>query len=338
MGGLLGAARVGEWWEHKLAPMAGTAYASAFFAGASLLDVAGTLLLVLLALAPGAAYVSLLNDLTDRDTDRRAGKPNRLEGRSPAAWWLGVGAAVAAGAAIAAAAWGGEPLVLALYAGAWIAFALYSVPPVRLKARGAAGALADAAGAHVFPHLFVAAVLLVEAGDGADAAWLGAVGAWSLATGVRGALLHQLGDLEADRRIGLRTFAVAHPDLARQAGTRVAFPAELVAFAALVVLSGAYPVALLLPLYAWMELRRTRRWSVPLVVADPPPSPDYRIAMHEFYLALYPAAFLVACTIRHPRDAVVLAVHAALFPITLARVVKDAFNELRYPAPARAAR
>ncbi|HEX8206020.1 MAG TPA: hypothetical protein VF587_08185, partial [Solirubrobacteraceae bacterium] len=103
MGGLLGAARVGEWWEHKLAPMAGTAYASAFFAGTSLLDVGGALLLALLALAPGAAYVSLLNDLTDLETDRLAGKPNRLEGRSPVAHWIGVAVAVAAGAAIAIA-------------------------------------------------------------------------------------------------------------------------------------------------------------------------------------------------------------------------------------------
>jgi 4-hydroxybenzoate polyprenyltransferase len=338
MGGLLGAARVTEWWEHKLAPMAGTAYASAFFAGASLLDVGGALLLVLLALAPGAAYVSLLNDLTDREADRLAGKHNRLAGRSAAAAWAGVALAVAAGTTVALAAWRDEPLVLVLYAGAWLAFGLYSVPPVRLKARGTAGALADAAGAHVFPHLFTAAVVLVEADGRGDAAWLAAVGAWALAGGVRGALLHQLGDLEADRAIGLRTAAVAHPVLARRAGTRVAFPAELLAFAAMIVLSGAVLAALLVPLYAWMELRRTRRWSVPLVVAEPPRTPDFRIAMHEYYLTLYPLAFLVSATVRHPRDAVVLAAHAVLFPRTLARVAKDAFNELRYPAPVRAAR
>ncbi|HEX8206125.1 MAG TPA: hypothetical protein VF587_08710, partial [Solirubrobacteraceae bacterium] len=212
----------------------------------------------------------------------------------------------------------------------------------------AAGALADAAGAHVFPHLFVAAALLAaadhdpSAGAGAlpsgGAGWLVAVGVWALACGVRGALLHQLGDLDADRRIGLRTFAVAAPPLARTAGARVAFPVELAAFAVLVVLSGAVLVAVLLPLYAWMEIRRTRRWSVPLVVADPPPSPDFRIAMHEFYLALYPVAFLVSSAIEHPQDVLVLAVHVLLFPLTLARVAKDAFNELRYPSPLRAAR
>lgn len=336
MGGVLGAARVGEWWEHKLAPVAGTAYASAFFAGASPLDVGGALLLVLLALVPGAAYVSLLNDLTDREADRRAGKANRLEGHSPVLWWAGVAAALLAGAGIAAAAWRDEPLVLVLYAGAWVAFGLYSVPPARLKARGAAGALADAAGAHLFPHLFTAAVVLIAAGGNADAGWLAAVGVWALASGVRGALLHQLGDLEADRGIGLRTFAVAHPALAHRVGTRVAFPLELLAFGALVVLSGAVLVALLLPLYAWLEVRRTRRWRVPLVVVQRPPTPGYRIAMHEFYLVLYPLGFLVSACVSDPRVAIVLALHALLFPVTLARMVRDVRNEALAPAPARA--
>jgi 4-hydroxybenzoate polyprenyltransferase len=337
--GLLGAARVTEWWEHKLALIAGTAYATAFFAGTSLLDVAGALLLVLLALAPGAAYVSLLNDLTDRDADRRAGKPNRAEGRQAGPWWLGVAAAVAAGAAIALVAWRDEPLVLVLYAGAWLAFALYSVPPVRLKARGAAGALADAAGAHVFPHLFTAAVLLAEAPgagsdgwlwDAGDAAWLAVVGVWALASGVRGALLHQLGDVEADRRIGLRTFAVAHPRLAHAVGARIAFPLALLAFAALLVLSGGLVAAVLLPLYALLEVRRTRRWGVPLVVVRRPPGPGYRIALHEYYLVLYPLAFLASSIAEHPEDAVVLAVHVVLFPTTTWRFATDVVTEARH--------
>jgi 4-hydroxybenzoate polyprenyltransferase len=326
VGGLLGAARVTEWWEHKLAPIAGTAYATAFFAGVSLVDVAGTLLLVLLALAPGAAYVSLLNDLTDRDADRLAGKENRLEGHSPALWWAGVAAAVAAGVLVAVLAWRDEPLVLVLYTGAWIAFALYSVPPVRLKARGAAGAAADAAGAHVFPHLFTAAVLL----EGESVGWLVVVGVWALASGVRGALLHQLGDVEADRRIGLRTFAVAHPRLAHTLGARVAFPLELLAFAALIVVSGAVLVAALLPLYALLEVRRTRRWGVPLVVVQRPPGPGYRIAMHEFYLVLYPLAFAASAAIRHPEDAIVLVAHLLLFPTTSLRLATDVVTEARH--------
>jgi 4-hydroxybenzoate polyprenyltransferase len=87
--------RVSDWWEDKLAPILGTGYATACFAGAPLLDVAGGLALVLFALIPGAVYVGLLNDLTDREDDRAAGRPDPLAGRSLRVWWAMVAGAVA---------------------------------------------------------------------------------------------------------------------------------------------------------------------------------------------------------------------------------------------------
>ena len=338
MAAVLRASRLGEWWEHKLAPVLGTGYATAFMAGATLIDAAGALLLTLLALVPGAVYVSVLNDLTDREADRLAGKPNRLAGRPTAPAVVALAIAVVAGAAIAVAAWGDDPATLVVYAGAWIAFALYSIPPVRLKARGAVGAIADAAGAHLFPHLFVVAVVLEDAGRPFSGAWPWIVGAWALAHGLRGAMWHQLGDVEADRRSGLRTFAGADPDRARRLGTYVLFPAELVAFVVLLIAAGGAVVAALLPLYAVLEVRRMRRWGGTVVIAQPAPGPSYRIAMNEFYVAVYPLAFLVAATVRHPRDAVVLVVHLVVFPLTTARIVADVYNEFRYPLPAAAPR
>lgn len=335
---VFGVVRAGEWWEHKLAPVLGTGYATAFMAGASVADTAGALLVVLAALLPGAVYVSVLNDLTDRESDRLAGKPNRLEGRSPRAAYAAIALAAGAGLAIAVAAWRDDPAALAVYGGAWLAFALYSVPPVRLKGRGAAGAIADATGAHLFPHLLVAAAVLAEAGRSFDGAWPFVVGAWALAHGLRGVTWHQLGDLEADGRSGLRTFARADPDRARRVGTYVLFPAELVAFGALLAVAGGAVAAVLLPLYALLEARRIRRWGGSLVVAAPAAGGTYRIAMNEFYVALYPLAFLTAATVRHPRDAIVLAVHVAAFPMTVARTVADVYSELRYPMPAVPAR
>ncbi|HEV3001357.1 MAG TPA: UbiA family prenyltransferase [Solirubrobacteraceae bacterium] len=337
MRNVLTAARAGEWWEHKLAPVLGTGYTTAFMLGASVAGTAGTLAVVLLALLPGALYVSVLNDLTDREADRLAGKRNRLAGAAPGPWWAAVGAAVLAGAAIGALAWRDDPAVLAVYAGAWVAFALYSVPPVRLKGRGAAGVVADAAGAHLFPHLLVVAAVLAAAGRALGGALAVAAGAWALAHGLRGALWHQLADAEADARSGLRTFGREHPELARRLGAYVAFPVEALAFAALLVAAGGAVAGALLPLYVLLELRRARRWGAEVVVVAPARSPAYRIALNEFYVALYPLAFLVASSVRHPRDLLVLAVHVAVFPRTLARLATDAYNELRHPRlPARA--
>jgi glycosyltransferase involved in cell wall biosynthesis len=339
MTGLARAARAGEWWEHKLAPVLATAYAAAFLTGTTLLDTAGTLALVLAALLPGALYVSVLNDLTDRESDRLAGKPNRLAGRAGGRWWAVVAATLATGAAIAWLAWRSEPELLAVYAGAWIAFALYSVPPARLKARGAAGVLADAAGAHVFPHLLAVAAVLAHADRPFGGAFAAAVGVWALAHGLRGAIWHQLADAPADARSGLRTFGRAHPDLARRLGTRVLFPLEIAGFAAVVATASAAVAAVLLPLYALLELRR-RRWrrDEEVVVVAPARSSTYRIALAELYTALYPLAFLVAASLRDPGDLVVLAAHLALFPRTLGRFVGESHRLVgrRGPAPAAA--
>lgn len=327
MAGAWRAVRANEWWEYKLAPLAGTAYATAYMEGVALVDLAGQLLVALLALGLGAAYVSVLNDLTDRELDRRAGKPNRLEGRRAAPWWTLLGAIVAAGAVVATLAWRSEPAVLALYAGAWVAFAAYSVPPLRLKARGVAGVLADAAGAHCFPFLFVAAVVLAEAGDAAAGGWLAAVGAWALGHGVRGALLHQFGDREVDARVGLRTFAMAHRAAARRVGLYAAFPLELAGFGALLVLSEGALAAALLLLYLWLEVRRTRGRGFPLVVVEP--APDCQIALQKYYAALFPLAFLISAALRDPVDALVLAAHVALFPVALGWIAHDVRDELR---------
>lgn len=336
MTALFGPARAREWWEHKFAPILGTGYATACFADASVLDVADTLLVVLLALLPGAVFVSVLNDLTDRDDDRRAGKPDRLAGHSTRTWLGVVAAAVFAGVAIGASAWHDDPAALALYSMAWVAFALYSVPPFRLKARGAGGVLADAVGAHVCPHLLMAVVILAAVDRPGDAWWLAAVGAWALACGIRGALWHQLSDAGQDARAGIRTYAIAHPGWARRLGAWLAFPVELVAFGVLLALAEA-PLAILAVLaYVLLEAERVRRWGNTVVVVEP--APNYRIAMHEFYVAFYPLAFLATAALRDPSDAIVLLAHLAAFPLTPGRIAADVYRRLRRLLPGAAPR
>jgi 4-hydroxybenzoate polyprenyltransferase len=316
--------RAREWWDHKLASMLGTGYLTAFSLGDPLLDLWPTFLATLVGVAAAAAYVSVINDWTDLEVDAAAGKDNRLAQRgrwyAPAA----TGALLALGVAVGILAWRDDPLVLALYAGPWLAFSLYSLPPVRLKARGAAGALADASGAHLFPHLLIT-VAVFHAGDRPlETSWIVAVGIWALATGLRGAIWHQLTDAEADRRSGVRTFGHLSPARARATG-EAAFAIELAALCFLLVRSGGGPPAFaLLLLYAGLELARVRLWGARVIVVVP--APAYRIAMHEYYLLFFPLAFLTASSIRQGSDVVVLILHTALFhrlPTAAAHVAKQ---------------
>jgi hypothetical protein len=265
----------------------------------------------------------VLGDLTDLEVDRRAGKPNRMASRSrrARAGWLA--ACLAAGALLAALAWRDDPLVLAIYGAGWVAFALYSVEPVRLKRRGLAGPLADAIGAHVVPQLLAAVLVFRAVGEPLSAMWLVPVGIWALALGTRSALWHQESDLAADARGGVATFAGAHPRATRRLATWLLLPAEATALAVLLVLAGSPLAWIVLAAHIAMELLRTRLWHTRPVVVHP--VPRGRIVLQEYEAVLLPVAVAAGAVLRHPADALVLLAQVLLFWPVLRVTAREAY-------------
>lgn len=314
--------RAGEWWEYKLAPIFAAFYATALLVHEPVTALWPAALLLLLSLVPGAAYVSVINDLTDRDEDRAAGKPNRMIGRSNA-----FGAALvilSAGCGIVfCILWRRDALLLTVYLAAWLAFSLYSLPPFRFKARGILGVLCDAAGAHLFPTLVAVFLAFRESNHWPNVAWMVAVGVWAYANGLRGILWHQLTDRENDRATGVRTFAQLHPPhVAARLGTFVVFPLELLGLGAMLWLMGnAWPVAFL-ALYAVFAGVRAYRFRLNAVIVAP--KPRFFIALHEYYDLFFPLSILVASALRHPMDWIVLAIHLVAFPNRLRQSLRDA--------------
>jgi hypothetical protein len=312
-GRALAVTRAGDWWEHKLTPMLGTAYATTFLIHRSLLSVSPMLLFTLAAVVVGAVYVSVINDFTDRADDRLAGKPNRLEGLPGWTAPLLIAVLLLAGAVFGALGWRHQTAPLVVYAGSWIAFTAYSVPPIRLKTRGALGVVADAAGAHLFPQLLAALAVFAAARHSVDTTWVVLVGVWAMATGVRCALWHQLEDSASDRSIASATFGARHPQLGRSVGRAIAFPLELLALAGLLVRAGN-PVALgLVPVYALVELQRAVRHEVKYAVVDGSDGSP-RSVMATYYIASYPIGFLIGCALQYPAALAILAAQLVLFP------------------------
>lgn len=278
------------------------------------------LLLTLLALVPGAAYVSVINDLTDREEDLASGKPNRMAGTSPLLGAILV--TITAGAGIAFCIFRrDDTLFLTVYLAAWLAFSLYSLPPFRFKTRGILGVLCDASGAHLFPTLVAVVLAFRGAGKPVSALWLASIGTWAFANGVRGILWHQLTDVENDRRAGVRTFALRHPQhVVVRIGT-ILFPIELLALAAMLVqMRSWWPVGFLAA-YALLMYLRILRWHMKVVVVAP--KERFLIAMHEYYDAFLPVSIVIASAVRHPWDWLVLAIHLVLFPARAWQVVRD---------------
>ncbi|HEX5183060.1 MAG TPA: UbiA family prenyltransferase [Allosphingosinicella sp.] len=300
--------RAGQWWDHKLPPALAIFYATLFLSGRAVAPAAAAALALLVAIAAAAAFVSVLNDLADRADDAVAGKPNGMAGRGPLQAALLVGVPLAVGLSFLAV-WRRD-LVLALaYGGIWIAFALYSLPPFRLKRRGLPGILADACGAHVLPALTALLLASAAAGRAPDLPWAAFVALWSLAYGIRGILWHQLLDIDNDRRAGIATFARRlSPARTARLATRIVFPIEAAALAAMLLWLGSLLPLLFLLLYllllAGLGVRivivaSERRWAMALQDYD------------ELFL---PVSILCASALVHPFDGLVLLAQLVLFP------------------------
>jgi hypothetical protein len=280
-------------------------------------------LTLLVALIPGAAYVSVINDFTDRADDLAAGKKNRMIGRSPAATIALIGLPLVLGA-IVMLRWRDDALLLTTYGAAWLAYSCYSLPPIRLKTRGLAGVLADACGAHLFPSLLAAILIFRVADRPIDPTWLIAVGLWSLAYGLRGILWHQLSDRDNDAHAGVRTFAQRNSAaIVAKLATRVAFPLELMGLAWLLwQLQSPWPVTFLL-LYVGIVVCKRFCWKIHATVVGTRAS--YLIVLQDYYGVFLPAALLIAATVLHPSDGIALALHGLLFPYSILRTVEESY-------------
>jgi UbiA prenyltransferase family protein len=314
--------RAREWWEHKLAPVMATGYATAWLLDVSLTDVWPALALTLLAIAVGASYVSLVNDLTDLEHDRAAGKANRLEGRSRGFAGAAIGICVGVGIAIGALAWADDPAAVVVYTAGWIAFSAYSIPPLRLKARGVYGAIADALAAGLVPQVLVVILVFHHADSAIDRWWVAIVASWALAHGLRAAIWHQVGDVFADTVTDVRTLARSDPRRTQLVTLRALFPLELASFGALLVYAGNWLAVGLIALYLLLVRDRARE---PLRIRTTvmTPGENRQMAMHEYYVVMYPLAFLVAACVRHAADAIFLPVHVALFAQASGRTARS---------------
>jgi 4-hydroxybenzoate polyprenyltransferase len=306
-----GVIRATDWWEYKFACLLGTAYAVAFYDHVAMARLWLPLLQILAAFVPCAAYVCVINDLTDQEEDKRAGKPNRMAGRSKLFRCAALGLCLLLGTT---ACWmlRRYPVTLALYAGNWLAFTLYSVPPFRLKTKGLWGVLADTCGGQFLPTLWVATLVAESSGHTLDLFIGLPLGCWAFALGLRGILSHQLRDHEADAHAGVGTLVMRRgPTFVSRLVAWVIFPVEIAAMLCLLI---RLNTSFTWPLLALHLLAETRRGSFSsLLAAWKVPRPEQWVPPAEYYKFYYPMTFALALTRRDAAAAGLIAAHLLLF-------------------------
>jgi 4-hydroxybenzoate polyprenyltransferase len=188
-------ARWSDWRESKLPFLAAITVLLAPSVGAT------DLLAITATVAAGAAFGFGLNEVADRESDARAGKPNRAAGLDRRQWlpFLILSAAAAFAISFVWAPDAAAPVLVMLSLASACA---YSVPPLRLKERGRTGMVGAAMAQWSLPVLVVAAV--EPGGWGRPATLVFAL--LSLAIGLRWIAVHQIADASADRRAGVSTY------------------------------------------------------------------------------------------------------------------------------------
>lgn len=308
--------RFDHWFTQKLSPLLVVAYAVFWATGTAPHEAFAVLPLVLLCICSVAAYGHVINDWFDLDSDAASAKANTLEEVSLTAR-AGLAVLFLASGFGAVLAIDGAAVLVWILAVNFLLPTIYSVPPIRLKHRGVLGVASDALAAHFLPTLFV----LVAFADIAGAELTGlAVPAlvWASCLGLRGILIHQAIDRDADRAAGLETFATPR---SRQAIRRIVVglivPLEAVGVAAFVVALPLFsaPLAFALGVFALGEMARVARGlKMPMVYLKEVGREKYvPLVSNELYEVWLPMALLLQLAIVDSEYLPLVLIHVLLF-------------------------
>jgi 4-hydroxybenzoate polyprenyltransferase len=316
--------RFHAWFFAKLPPALTFAYAGMLHSEHSLPVALGQWFLIVTSLSLLAAWGYVLNDLSDIRADEVVGRRNVL-----APMTLGRQRLLVLSLALV----GATPFLILGFTSAslvlltaYIVATAYSVPPVRLKERMLAGVIADAAGAHGLPALFVVLIVMPAPTDFHSRIPVQMVAAvtWAFCFGLRGIIIHQLQDRESDMKSGTLTLVTcAGMERPRWFARWIVFPVEIIALLAFLACfrAQAAPLLILVSLYTGTDFLRGREWNVSL---DPAPCmPRRYIIPADLYEVWIPLGMLALLSVRDAWFIVLGSIHVILFYRDVRTRVRD---------------
>jgi 4-hydroxybenzoate polyprenyltransferase len=292
--------RFDDWWYSKIGAAMGIGMWLVLAHPIPFASALPKLVFGIIAVSCLGAFGYAINDIADRDIDRKSAKVRLIASLPVGQTFVLIGSSVAGG--LLACLPLGTGAALLLSAGYAVA-AIYSLPPIRLKERRLAGVFAGAIAQRSIPAALL--LLLFDPGRFFGSILL----LWSTLVGMRWLLVHQILDERSDRVAGVTTFVTAEgAGRSRKLLDRVVFPAELSSFVALIVVSlrvAPWLALAFLPAAFTWPLMKARRRSEGISFAT--------LGLADVYETWWPLALAVTLSARDPRFALFAVAHVLMF-------------------------
>ena len=329
--------RVDNWWYSKVAPAIAISYCVALLYQVPAWETARSILLIAFVGLCAGSYGHIINDVYDIEVDRNAGKRNHMARFEP--WQRFAFCALTLGLGFAPALFVSYSRTsLSLLAVEFLLPTIYSIPPIRLKGRGALGLVCDSFGAHMVPCLYVISVLAHVAGNPVlvhsdrSTAFVICTAVWALTLGLIGILIHEFEDRENDIHSGIRTFATDVEFHTVRIPMAIFYVIELCGFAGMVtvlfpvapaiaIALGLFVVLIAIKLIAhWPHYRQYEQDSTAI---------QWWQLSHPFYEAYLPVAAAIQCAILYPWLTIFPILQFAVFTATFRQQSAELEEALR---------
>ncbi len=261
--------RFTDWWQYKVAPLAGFIYLMVFWNQYNLAEAIKYLLLLMVVIIGFAGVGHIINDFYDKKVDERAGKINRYgqlkSWQQIALLMVLLSMGFLPWAVIQLKFQIAMLLILQL-----LLYVAYSHPYIRLKEKHFWGVLCDALYGHAIPVVVVImACAQYQHINFHVLLFLLFTFGWSLFKGFRNILLHQLDDRKNDQKVGLTTFPVKFkPLFTLNLINRIVLPFEFLVFCVwLFLLSESVPFLwiwfLVFLVFTYLKFSGWHLWTIP---------------------------------------------------------------------------
>lgn len=314
--------RSSEWWEYKIPPFLALGYATTLMAGVPFFDVGIWFVFLLLCVALGGIFVSVINDITDLEEDIASGKQNRMAAVPEKLRWAIPIICILIGFLFIYIFYP-DQLSILLFIMPCVAFCLYSFEPIRLKRRGILGVLADACGSHVFTSLLIVSSTSYFIGKPIDYLWFSSIGLWAVIYGMRGILWHQFFDRNNDLKINLNTYATNVDPASFKVKEKFLILIELSLLIFILVQIGNLLPFIFLGLYMSVVYIRYRGLGYKVCIVLSPEGKPFQLIMLDYYQVFLPVSLIIASIFTYPADIIVLILHLVLFPNSIVKIFKD---------------